>query len=101
MAPLISLEENTDTMIIREWEIKARKKEGGENMIISRRRYNYLRKRIAELEQQVKIQQFTLEMCKKIDTSAMEITMEGQSIIKARKRKVWEHAGRNFQKRIC
>lgn len=49
-------------------------------MMISRRRYNYLRKRIAELEQQVKIQQFTLEMCKKIDTSAMEITIEGQSL---------------------
>lgn len=47
--------------------------------IITKKRYNELIERIAELKQQVKYQQFTIEMCKKIDTSTTEIKQEIQS----------------------
>lgn len=39
-------------------------------MWISKKHYEYINKRIAELERQVKIQQLTLEMCKKVDMAA-------------------------------
>lgn len=45
-------------------------------MWISKKKYKQLNKRIAELQQQVKMQQFTLEMCKKVDTSALELRKE-------------------------
>lgn len=49
-------------------------------MWISRKHYNDLQTRIAELKQQIKYQQSLLKMCEKVDISAMELTNEFQSL---------------------
>ena len=38
-----------------------------------------MQKKIADLEKQVKYQQLTIEMCKKVDTTALELRNEFQS----------------------
>ncbi len=48
-------------------------------MWISRKYYNALNERIAEQKQQLKYQQFMLEVCKKVDMSAKELINEFQS----------------------
>lgn len=48
-------------------------------MWLSRKKYLELKKRIAELEKQVEIQQLTLKMCEKTDLSARQLIDEYQS----------------------
>lgn len=49
-----------------------------EELWLSRKRYLELKKRIAELEKQVEIQQLTLRMCEKTDLSARQLIEEYQ-----------------------
>lgn len=48
-------------------------------MWISKKEYASMQKKIADLEKQVKYQQLTIEMCKKVDTTALELRNEFQS----------------------
>ena len=42
-------------------------------MWISKKEYASMQKKIADLEKQVEYQQLTIEMCKKVDTAALEV----------------------------
>ena len=48
-------------------------------MWISKKRYKKIKKKIADLERQVQSQLFTIEMCRKIDSSASETIQEIKS----------------------
>ena len=56
------------------------RKEGSE-VWLSRKKYLELKKRIAELEKQIEIQQLTLKMCEKTDLSARPLIDEYQSSV--------------------